>query len=74
MINLLTNAMKFTYKGYIKVAVSYDTIKNSLLFSVEDTGLGISQEDQSNLFKLFGKLESSKDVNTNGIGLGLYIC
>ena len=42
---------------------------------IEDTGIGIKQEDQAKLFKVFGKLEqTSKDVNPEGIGLGLTIC
>ena len=41
---------------------------------IEDTGVGISEEDQDKLFKLFGFLDSSKSLNPKGIGLGLYIC
>lgn len=44
------------------------------MFKVSDTGLGISKDDQLQLFTLFGKLKSSSSVNTNGIGLGLNIC
>lgn len=44
-------------------------------FSVEDTGIGIKEEDHSKLFKLFGILEQKqKNINTQGIGLGLTIC
>lgn len=38
-----------------------------------DTGYGIKQEDQSKLFKIFGYLDQTKNVNTTGVGLGLYI-
>ena len=41
--------------------------------SVVDTGVGITKEDQKKLFKLFGYLDSTKELNTKGIGLGLYI-
>jgi len=41
--------------------------------TVADTGIGISLEDQSRLFKLFGFLQSSEQLNANGIGLGLVI-
>ena len=41
---------------------------------VIDTGIGIKKEDKSKLFELFGFLESTKRVNTKGIGLGLHIC
>ena len=42
--------------------------------SVQDTGIGIKDEDMPKLFKLFGFLNASKSINTKGIGLGLYIC
>ena len=41
--------------------------------SVEDTGSGIKNEDKNKLFKLFGFLENTKDLNPKGIGLGLHI-
>jgi signal transduction histidine kinase len=41
--------------------------------SVEDTGAGIAEEDQDKLFKLFGFIQSTENVNKNGIGLGLVI-
>ena len=44
-----------------------------LEMQVEDNGIGISKPDQSKLFQLFGFLESSKQLNTKGIGLGLHI-
>ena len=44
-----------------------------LEFIVEDTGIGIKEEDQSKLFNLFGFLDSSKELNLGGIGLGLHI-
>ena len=40
---------------------------------VVDTGVGISEEDQKKLFKLFGFLDANKEINTKGIGLGLHI-
>ena len=40
---------------------------------VEDTGIGINPKDIPKLFKLFGLLESTKQINTKGIGLGLHI-
>ena len=51
---------KFNDKWYLEV-------------QVEDTGIGIKNEDKSKLFKLFGFLESSQEINSKGIGLGLYI-
>ena len=42
--------------------------------SVSDSGVGIKVEDQDKLFRLFGKLDSTKSMNSTGIGLGLNIC
>jgi len=43
-------------------------------FEVFDTGIGISQQNQESLFKLFGKvMQTNKSINKEGIGLGLYI-
>jgi len=42
--------------------------------SVSDSGVGIKEEDQDKLFRLFGKLDSTKNINSTGIGLGLNIC
>ena len=44
-----------------------------LEIQVEDTGIGIKEEDQKKLFKLFGFLDSTKELNTTGVGLGLHI-
>lgn len=44
-----------------------------LEITVTDSGIGISKEDQTKLFKLFGFLDSSKGINSKGIGLGLHI-
>lgn len=44
-----------------------------LQISVKDSGIGIKEEDQDKLFKMFGFLDSTKELNTKGIGLGLHI-
>ena len=44
------------------------------MIKVVDTGLGIKDEDKPKLFKLFGFLTNTQEVNCDGIGLGLYIC
>eukprot|EP00826_Nyctotherus_ovalis_P044730 TRINITY_DN4864_c0_g8_i1.p1 TRINITY_DN4864_c0_g8~~TRINITY_DN4864_c0_g8_i1.p1 ORF type:complete len:591 (+),score=181.69 TRINITY_DN4864_c0_g8_i1:838-2610(+) len=74
LLNLLTNALKFTFKGSILIEVSYDSFGNHLVTSVTDTGIGIKTEDISHLFKLFGKLEESSDLNPQGVGFGLAMC
>jgi two-component system sensor histidine kinase/response regulator len=48
-------------------------IQSFLRIDVEDTGVGIKDQDKSKLFKLFGFLDETKVINTSGIGLGLVI-
>ena len=79
LMNLLSNALKFTPSdGQITIECELRRPKRSgpqfIQISVQDTGIGISEEDQKNLFRLFGFLDASKDLNTKGIGLGLHIC
>lgn len=78
LINLLSNALKFTYRGHIKIKVedvgTLSSTRRLLQFAVEDTGIGIKEEDQTKLFKMFGKIGKSEGINPTGIGLGLTIC
>jgi signal transduction histidine kinase len=74
VLNLLSNAMKFTAKGSITVNVHFNPEESFLITSVTDTGVGIKLSDQDKLFKVFGKLSATSSINTNGIGLGLNIC
>jgi signal transduction histidine kinase len=48
--------------------------KAYLKFSIEDSGIGIKEEDHHRLFKIFGKVSNSESINPHGIGLGLTIC
>jgi signal transduction histidine kinase len=41
---------------------------------VSDTGIGIDKNDRNKIFKMFGKLDSTAQINTSGVGLGLSIC
>ena len=70
VINLLSNAKKFTKKGSIILEVAYEDY--DLMISCKDTGTGIEEEKISKLFTLFGKLEDTL-MNPQGVGLGLYI-
>lgn len=74
LINLMSNAIKFTSKGHIKISVSLlREEKNALIInlSVEDTGTGIPLEKQDIIFEKFGKIGSSYDASNTGKGLGL---
>ena len=76
VMNLLSNALKFSKKGgTIDMVVNYKIEGNTekIGISVKDTGVGIKEEDQKKLFKLFGFIDTTKEINTKGIGLGLYI-
>lgn len=73
LINLLGNALKFTFKGGITLSAEKDTLEDSIKFSVKDTGIGIKSQNLTKLFQMYGKLEASESINTQGIGLGLNI-
>jgi len=74
LINLLSNALKFTDNGYVKLNISTlssDTKQAKLLFSVKDSGIGISESDQSHLFQVFNQIDNSITRRYGGTGLGL---
>jgi len=74
LINLIGNAIRFTFKGGISIQLKQDPGDlDHLLIKVSDTGIGIKEEDKDKLFKMYGKLENSQGVNKNGVGLGLTI-
>jgi two-component system sensor histidine kinase/response regulator len=77
LLNLYSNAIKFTNRGgsiHIVVELTEVRAQSILRLSVIDNGIGIKQENQDNLFKLFGSIKDEKrKINMNGIGLGLVI-
>ncbi len=77
LLNLLTNAVKFTEKGRVRVRVSRDSAPHEplmLRFEVEDSGIGIPQDRRSRLFVPFSQVDASTTRNFGGTGLGLAIC
>ena len=75
LINLLTNAVKYTEKGTITVSVSGKRSgENEILhFSVKDTGAGIREDDLEKLFAKFERIDEKKNRNIEGTGLGMNI-
>ena len=74
-VNILTNAVKYTKEGSITFSIN-SVIKNDvcrLIISVEDTGIGIKQENLSKLFNKFERLDLKDNVTIEGTGLGLAI-
>ena len=75
LINLLTNAVKYTNEGYIKLKITCVRKENicRLFISVKDTGRGIKPEQVNRLFTKFERLEEDKNTTIEGTGLGLAI-
>ena len=76
LLNLISNAIKFTFQGSVSVIVSAETQKGSLhsiKFEVVDTGVGIGEPDQEHIFSAFSQANPSTTREFGGTGLGLSI-
>ena len=78
LFNLLSNALKFTFKGGIKIILSFKkpntkVNKISLNFSIEDTGIGIPRDQIHKIFEAFNQRSRQKYSKFGGTGLGLTI-
>src|SRR3989441_8626124 len=74
VLNLLTNAIKFTPHGQVKVMVREDERGGEVNIAVEDTGVGIAPQDQDKVFEDFRQADNSGTREYGGAGLGLAIC
>ncbi|EGP86903.1 uncharacterized protein MYCGRDRAFT_72887 [Zymoseptoria tritici IPO323] len=77
LMNLMSNAYKFTSKGSVTIRATVDSEDDEVIkvtISVADTGIGISEEQQKKLFLPFSQADSSTARSYGGTGLGLSIC
>lgn len=77
MINFCSNAIKYTDEGHIELVVNIEKISSRLAtfeFSVNDTGIGIKEEDIPKLFKSYTQVDTTINHHKEGTGLGLAIC
>ncbi|GAA4653345.1 ATP-binding protein [Anaerocolumna aminovalerica] len=68
--NILTNAYKYTNPGG-RVQINYQLVKDEVLITIEDNGIGISKEDQNKIFEAYYR--SDYVLNSDGEGIGLYV-
>ncbi len=76
IFNLTSNALKFTEKGYIDISIHSKKINDdtiNCLFAIQDTGIGLSQEQMDRIFTAFTQADSSVTRKYGGTGLGLVI-
>ena len=78
LLNLLSNAAKYTHNGFISLTVTGDAVTPdsesiSLNFTIADSGIGIKKQDLSSLFRSFTRLDMKKNQGVEGTGLGLAI-
>ncbi len=81
LINIISNAIKFTSQGFVDIRSEYFILTNKdydqqtplLKITIQDSGVGMSEDGLKNLFNLFGKLDQHASINRQGTGLGLFI-
>jgi signal transduction histidine kinase/CheY-like chemotaxis protein len=72
--NFISNAIKFTEQGEVRVSAQLSEDRRTVRFSVSDTGIGIAPEDQGRIFDEFTQLQSPLQGRVKGTGLGLPLC
>ena len=72
--NFVSNALKFTVRGEVRVSARLDDDARNVIFSVADTGIGIDPADQQRIFEEFGQIENPLQQYVKGTGLGLPLC
>jgi signal transduction histidine kinase len=74
LLNLLTNALKFTHQGYVKVTAAMVNEGKHVSVAVADSGIGIAPSDREKIFEDFQQGDNSPTREYGGTGLGLSIC
>ena len=69
--NLISNALKFTEAGEVRVSADFDPDRGCLTFAVRDTGIGIAPADQQRIFEEFSQIDTRLQRKVKGTGLGL---
>jgi signal transduction histidine kinase len=69
--NLVSNGLKFTDEGEVRIAAAHRPETGEIAFSVIDTGVGISEEDQERIFEEFAQVDGDQGGRADGTGLGL---
>ena len=73
LLNLLSNAVKFTEKGFVELKLSYEEQSKTLSFSVSDSGIGMTEQQQSRVFAAFEQAHEGISRQFGGTGLGMMI-
>ena len=74
ILNLLTNALKFTQRGSVTVSCAHQLASHEIAIAVTDTGIGIAEADQTRIFEAFSQADPVPTRDAGGTGLGLAIC
>lgn len=72
MWNFLTNAVKYTPKGWLKMELFKKGKK--IIYQVSDNGIGLTKLDLENVYQKFYRAEEAKRITATGVGLGLFVC
>ncbi|WP_394758191.1 ATP-binding protein, partial [Flavobacterium sp.] len=73
IINLITNAVKFTEHGFVTFGYEVNEVSSTISFTINDTGLGIDKAHQEIIFDRFRRIEGDYNIKVGGLGLGLAI-
>ena len=73
IVNLVTNAIKFTSEGHVAFGYKIDEKKEKIIFTIKDTGPGIDKNNHQHIFDRFKRVENDASIKAGGLGLGLAI-